>query len=314
MGILVIGATFVDIKGFPQDIYLPQGRNVGDVEYVHGGVARNVVEDIANVELTPTFLGIVDDTPLGTDVLQKLKRHKVNTEYMLTLPDGMGTWLAIFDNNGDIAGSISKRPNLMPLLDLLEEKGDEIFEKCDSIILEIDIDVPIVKKVIELSCKHHKQLFAVVSNMSLAAQRRDFVKYFDCFICNQGEMSIFFAEDYDKCTPEQLLKVLSKKIKAAKIPSMVVTMGDKGAIYANLKQEKGICPAVNIQVKDTTGAGDAFCAGVAIGLTYGKTMDEAIDIGSTLAASVITSRENVCPRYLPEEFGIDPTNIILRKG
>ena len=70
MGILVIGATFVDIKGFPQDIYLPQGRNVGDVEYVHGGVARNVVEDIANVELTPTFLGIVDDTPLGTDVLQ----------------------------------------------------------------------------------------------------------------------------------------------------------------------------------------------------------------------------------------------------
>ena len=184
MGILVIGATFVDIKGFPQDIYLPRGRNVGDVEYVHGGVARNVVEDIANVELTPTFLGIVDDTPLGTDVLQKLKRHKVNTEYMLTLPDGMGTWLAIFDNNGDIAGSISKRPNLMPLLDLLEEKGDEIFEKCDSIILEIDIDVPIVKKVIELSCKHHKQLFAVVLNMSLAAQRRDFVKYFDCFICN----------------------------------------------------------------------------------------------------------------------------------
>ena len=49
MGILVIGATFVDIKGFPLDIYLPQGRNVGDVEYVHGGVARNVVEDIANV-------------------------------------------------------------------------------------------------------------------------------------------------------------------------------------------------------------------------------------------------------------------------
>ena len=115
----------------------------------------------------------------------------------------IGDLKQIFDNNGDIAGSISKRPNLMPLLDLLEEKGDEIFEKCDSIILEIDIDVPIVKKVIELSCKHHKQLFAVVSNMSLAAQRRDFVKYFDCFICNQGEMSIFFAEDYDKCTPEQ---------------------------------------------------------------------------------------------------------------
>ena len=55
MGILVIGATFVDIKGFPYDNYLPTGRNAGRVEYVHGGVARNVVEDIANVELRPTF-------------------------------------------------------------------------------------------------------------------------------------------------------------------------------------------------------------------------------------------------------------------
>ena len=29
MGILVIGATFVDIKGFPFDNYLPTGRNAG---------------------------------------------------------------------------------------------------------------------------------------------------------------------------------------------------------------------------------------------------------------------------------------------
>jgi len=59
MGIVVIGATFVDIKGFPCDTYLPTGRNVGYVEYIHGGVARNLVEDIANVELRPTFISIV---------------------------------------------------------------------------------------------------------------------------------------------------------------------------------------------------------------------------------------------------------------
>ena len=101
-GIVVIGATFVDIKGFPHDLYLPTGRNVGHIEYIHGGVARNVVEDIANVELRPTYIGIVDDSPLGTAVKEKLENHKVNTEYVLTLPDGMGTWLAVFDNNGDI--------------------------------------------------------------------------------------------------------------------------------------------------------------------------------------------------------------------
>ena len=53
-GIVVIGATFVDIKGFPHDLYLPTGRNVGHIEYIHGGVARNVAEDIANVVLIGT--------------------------------------------------------------------------------------------------------------------------------------------------------------------------------------------------------------------------------------------------------------------
>jgi pseudouridine kinase len=86
---------------------------------------------------------------------------------------------------------------------------------------------------------------------------------------------------------------------------MIVTMGGDGAVYANLQGEKGICPARKVQVRDTTGAGDAFCAGVSIGLTYGKTMLQAIEIGSMLAASVITSSENVCPRFQPAELGLD---------
>ena len=305
MSILVVGAVFVDIKGFPSDLYIPEGRNVGRIEYIHGGVARNVVEDIANVELKPTYLGIVDDTPLGKDVVEKLKNHKVNTDYMLTIPDGMGTWLAVFDNNGDLAGSISKRPVLLPIYDLLEEKGDEIFENTDSVVLEVDIDLPIVKKVIELAKKHNAKLFGLVSNMGIATKRRDLLQNFDCFICNQLEAGIFFADDYTDKTREELQEILEVKVKAANIPSMIVTMGDKGAVYADLKGNSGVCDAKKVHVIDTTGAGDAFCAGVSIGLTYGKTMAEAIEIGSTLAASVITSSENVCPRFLPEEFGIE---------
>ena len=304
MGIVVIGATFVDIKGFPYDTYLPTGRNVGFVEYIHGGVARNLVEDIANVELRPTFLSIVDDTPLGTDVLQKLINHKVNVDYVQRIPDGMGTWLAVFDNNGDVAGSISKRPNMLPVLDLLEEKGDEIFSACDSAVIEVDIDKDIVKKVLDLCEKHGKKVFGLVSNMSIAAKRRDLLRRYTCFICNQLEAGQLFMDDYSDVTPEQMRDILADKLPKAEIPSMVVTMGAQGAVYADLQGNKGVCPARNVQVKDTTGAGDAFCAGVAIGLTYGKSLAEAIDIGSTLAASVIISSENVCPRFQPAEFGI----------
>ena len=305
MSILVIGATFVDIKGFPLDNYIPTGRNVGRVEYIHGGVARNVVEDIANVELRPMFLGIVDDSPMGAEVLQKLRNHKVDTRYVQVIPEGMGTWLAVFDNNGDVAGSISKRPNLMPILDILQEKGSEIFGQVETVVMEVDMDKEIVKQALELAKTNGCKTVGVVSNMNIAAKRRDLLKNFDCFICNQQEAGQLFMNDYEKYTPQQMEQELRGKVMGARIPSMVVTMGEKGAVYADLSGDSGVCPARNVQVKDTTGAGDAFGAGVTIGLTYGKTLAESIEIGSTLAASVIISSENVCPRFLPGEFGLD---------
>ena len=86
---------------------------------------------------------------------------------------------------------------------------------------------------------------------------------------------------------------------------MIITMGAQGAVYADMHGASGYCPARKVKVRDTTGAGDAFCAGAAIGLTYGKSLAEACEIGAHLAASVIVTSESVCPRFLPRELGLD---------
>lgn len=304
MGIVVIGTVFVDIKGFPEGAYVPNGRNAGRVEYVHGGVARNVVEDIANLELRPTFVGTVDETSLGKDVVEKLERHKVNVDYVKTVPNGMGTWLALFDNNGDVAGSISHRPDTYLSYPVIEAHGEEIFKDCDSVILELDLHKDVVKKTFEWAEKYNKKVYALVSNMTIAVERRDFLQKLDCFICNELEAGILFLDDYSQTEPEDMRDILAEKIKSANIKSMIVTMGAKGAVYADAQGNKGCVTAKNVAVVDTTGAGDAFCAGAMSGLTYGKSLEESCQIGNTLAASVITSTDNVCPRFRPEEFGI----------
>lgn len=304
MGIVVIGSVFVDVKGFPEDVYIPDGRNAGRVEYVHGGVARNVVEDIANMELRPVFVATVDESSMGKDVIEKLNRHKVDTEHVLAKPDGMGTWLAVFDSSGNVAGSISQRPNLYHIYNILEQSGEEIIKDCDSIILELDVHKDAVKLVFELAEKYNKKVYALVSNMGIALERRDFLQKLDCFICNEQEAGMLFLDDYSEKEPEEMQHILAEKIKSANISSMIVTMGGKGAVYADGNGDRGMVPAKKVVVKDTTGAGDAFCAGAMSGLTYGKTLEEAIQIGTTLAASVITSSENVCPRFRPEEFGL----------
>ena len=305
MGIVVIGMVFVDIKGYPEMAMSATGKNVGRVEQVHGGVGRNVAEDIANCELRPTLVSLVDKSGSGMDVIRKLKNHKVNTDYIRQTRDGMGTWLAVFNNDGDVSAAISQRPNLLPIVDILDQQGDEIFAGADSIIVEIDLDKEIIKRVFRLAKKHGKKVYAVVGNMSIALDRRDFLKSTDCLVCNIEETGMLFYDDYSGKTPEEMVDIISEKIQAAQIPCMIVTMGGDGAVYADMAGDKGYCPARKVEVKDTTGAGDSFCAGAAIGMTYGKSLKEACEIGSMLAASVIVTTESVCPRFLPRELGLD---------
>ena len=304
MPMVVVGNVFVDIKGFPESKYIPAGRNSGWVEFVHGGVGRNVVEDIANVELRPRFVSMVDDTAQGEDVIRKLQRHKVDTRFVPRVPDGMGVWLAIHDASGDIASSISKRPNMDAMVELLEEHGDEIFADADSVVVEIDMDKEVIKQVFRFAQRYGKRVYAVVANMSIATQRRDFLQSTDCFVCNVQEAGILFAAEFEGLTPEEMSRELLERVTSARIPSMVVTMGSRGAVFASLQGDCGICPAQTVHVRDTAGAGDAFFAGVAIGLTYGKSLMESCEIGSRLASSVITVSENTCPRFLPEELGL----------
>ena len=305
MGIVIIGAVFVDIKGYPLSTYIPGGRNAGRVEQVHGGVCRNVAEDIANVELRPTFVSLVDDTGSGQDVIDKLAKHKVNTRYIEKVPDGMGTWLAVFDNDGDVCAAISKRPDTTPLTKLLEEKGDKIFADCDGIAFELDLEKATVKQILRYAKKYNKKVYAAISNMSIAMERRAFLQEIDCFVCNQQEAGLLFSDEYDHMAPEEMCRTLAANVHSANIPCMVVTMGGEGAVYARSNGESGVVPAKKVDVIDTTGAGDAFFAGTVIGLTYGKTLPEACEIGSRLAASVICTAENVCPRFRPLEFGLN---------
>ena len=305
MSIVVFGAVLIDIKGNPINTYIPAGRNEGRVEQVHGGVSRNVAEDIANIELKPTFVSLVDDSAMGQEVIKKLKKHKVNTDYIRTVPGGMGTWLAVFNNDGDVVASISKRPDLSEINNILDQQGDEIFANAVSIVLELEMEKETVKRIFKLAEKYNKPVYAVVSNMSIAVERRDFIKKTSCFVCNIQEAGILFTEDYMEKTPDEMAEILRHKVRLAQIPSMIVTMGGDGAVYADRDGNWGVCPAKKVTIKDTTGAGDAFFAGVCIGLTYGKSLDFACEIGSKLAASVICNLENVCPRFLPSEFDLD---------
>jgi pseudouridine kinase len=74
----------------------------------------------------------------------------------------------------------------------------------------------------------------------------------------------------------------------------IVTLGATGLVYAT-SRESGHVPAVECEIMDLTGAGDALTAAVIFGLLNDFDIDEAVRLGTSAAALTLACRETVCP-------------------
>ena len=294
---VVFGTTFVDVKGFAAFRYDPLGRNIGSVKIVHGGVGRNVAENFANVGMPVSFVSIMEDSAIGRDVERHLREIGVDLSRTVKVPEkGIGMWLVILDENGNQMGSISGVPDFTPLERYLEESGESVLAEADAVALEVDLTERIAEMVIRLAEKLGKPVYSVVGNTSVVLARKDLVRRTDCFICNQIEAAKFFGEDILAFSPEEMLRYLPEAARRENLKSVVVTMGELGAVYFDGKTgEAGFCPPEPAKVVDTTGAGDAFFSGTVMGLIRGCPLSGAVRFGAKLAAATISREETNCP-------------------
>jgi len=84
------------------------------------------------------------------------------------------------------------------------------------------------------------------------------------------------------------------------VEHVMLTRGAQGVLWGRAGQLYAV-PALPVEeVVDTVGAGDAFNAGLAVGLSEGKSILEAIALGVT-AASLSTQRRETIPSYAYRE-------------
>lgn len=304
MRVLVLGVAFTDIKGFPFGIYDPVGTNKGEVKLTHGGVARNVAEDLARLGAKVMFPLPVDETPLGRDMKARLEEAGVDMSEAISVPDGgAGMWLAVFNERGDLAGSISKMPDVTPIYDKLIQDGDRLFENCDAAVAEFDTSCEIAQQSVLLAEKYHKDLYCIVGNMSVMLARRDLLAGTRCVIMNEIEAGKLFGSDIKSLSPADTQTFVWAAGQSLGLRAIIVTMGANGSVYADFETgESGIASPVPCEVVDTTGAGDAFFSAAVMALSKGTDLRGACLLGAQVAARVISTSESACPEGCDKLF------------
>jgi pseudouridine kinase len=309
--VTVIGTVFMDCKGFAREHYDPRGRNLGDIRFVHGGVGRNVAETLALLGNKVAFVTTVDDTAMGKEIVDRLAALKMDTRYVRPVERaGMGMWLAVLDENGDLAGSVSQMPDLSHLEKLIDEAGENIAEQSSHMVLEMDLNENIVRKAAALAKTHGKPLYGLPGNLDVVLKHRDLLDAVTCFICNDIEAGRLWGKNLSGASGEEILKHLIPFVNNSGLQAMVVTMGERGSVYYEKTTKSfGHQPVFPVRLVDTTGAGDAFFAGTVSGLVRGLPLKEAVVIGSKVAAWTIESPESTC-RDLPERMKADGLSLV----
>lgn len=294
--VAVIGTVFVDYKGFAPKGYNPVGRNVGRVEIVPGGVARNVAVNMRHLSVDTWFVGTISKDGAGEVLKSKMNDYGIHLDYLATVPEGgTGAWLVILGEDGSLKGSVSQMPDVGVMRDAIVPVLPKITGQVDGIALEIDLSEDIARAVLNQAKSDNCKLYALPGNFSVIGKNYDMFEDIECFICNEVEAGILFGEEIKESG-----KMLSEAIyfaKQHKLRNFVVTMGENGAVYIDHAGASGFQDIYPTEVIDSTGAGDAFFSATTAALLHKKSLAQAVDVGAKIASLVISAKESDCSEF-----------------
>ena len=248
-----------------------------------GGKGANQAVAAARLGGDVTMIGCVCEDFFGKELISNLANNGVNISH-IQKTDNCATGVAmIVVKDGD--NLIIVDPGANSKLEEQQIQNMElIIAESKMLIIQLEIPQKTVLKAMQLARKHNVQ---VLLNPAPASKLSDeLLALVDICTPNETECEILTGITIKQIKDaEKAVRYLNKK----DIPIVIVTMGAKGVVY-NQGDKIVHKKATRVRAVDTTGAGDAFSGAIAVALTQGVALADAIDFASMVGAITVTKR------------------------
>jgi len=297
MKILNLGSLNID-RIYQVEHFVEPKETVKAVAYKEscGGKGLNQSIALAKAGVDVYHAGCVGQD--GEMLVSILKQYGVKTDYLRysTKPSGH----AVIQVNGEGQNNIIICGGAND--DVTEPYIDEVlagFSKEDVLLLQNEIS-----NVGYAIGKAHERGMKIVVNPSPVNQALEIYSLHkvDYFILNEVEGKYLSGKESDR--PEEMMEGLKAKFPQA---AFVLTLGENGAYYFDAKS----ClyqKCYQVEVVDTTGAGDTFSGYFLAGFVQGRGIEESLRRAS-MAAALVVSRHGAAPS-IPD---LQEVNEILEK-
>lgn len=240
-----------------------------------GGKAYNQAVAAARLGAKVFFFGAI-----GPDSGGVLCRNVLEAEGIIpvlqTIPNSNTAYACILtDRNGENQVTVSRgAANLLSPNFLYEQES--IIAQCTHLLLGLECPIEVTTSALELAKKHG--IFTILNPAPAIPLDIDWLRSFDLITPNLQEATVLLGLEH---TPEPA--ELAKFLCSAGLTNTIVTLGSKGSLLITPSQQV-VFPALPVKAVDTTGAGDTFNAALAVAISQGRTMTEAIKFATNASA------------------------------
>ena len=271
--VLIVGSINMDlIVRCPR---VPQrGETLQGTEFrtAPGGKGANQAVACARLGAHTSLVGRVGEDPFGNSLREGLAAEGVDTASVRTDAEAAsGVALILLEEEGSnrivIVGGANARLN-----DEDVARARALLRKCDLVLMQLEIPLPVVAAVAQAARELGVKTVLDAGAATRAAAEAGLPALVDVLSPNETE-----TEALTGMTVSTLEEAgaAAQALREMGAPEVVIKLGDRGALWVSSQGER-YAPAFNVNPVDTTAAGDAFTACLAVDLAAGLPGEQAL--------------------------------------
>ncbi len=285
--IFVVGGASVDIQACANEAIRANDSNPGKYAVSCGGVGRNVAVNLSLLKMDVKMMCIVGNDSGGKNIISDFEKHGIDTSLISIAKDeDTASYISLHEPNGEMYAAVSSMEinnRLTP--EIVSAKIEEI-NQSSACFIETNVSADVIRFVAE-NCK--VKLFLDTVSEHKTRRAADCTGRFYCIKPNRQEAEILcgfvIKSKYD------LLKA-ADFFHGKGVSNVFISMGKDGVFFSDAKQN-GIPEFCDVNVKNVTGAGDAFIAAVIYADLSGASIDDQALYGTAASVIALGSEESV---------------------
>ncbi len=251
-------------------------------EIAAGGKGLNQAVAAARLGAITAMVGAVGQDVFGEMLVKVLAQEGIDhTCVQKDHKEGTGVACPLLDANGSNAIVVATRANghLSPKA---VTAAEAVIARSDIVMLQQEAPADANLAAAKAASRHQT---AVMLNAAPARPvTPEMLRLTQVLVLNEVEAAQLSGEDAS--TREGVLTA-AQRLHEQGPAIVVITLGSEGVFFLHQGAAKW-APAFNVKVVDTTGAGDAFCGGLAVALARGKPLPEAVNFANACGALACT--------------------------